>query len=202
MKILADRIQNLTDARYFAAKEADFISFSIEEGSENYLDPTHVRAIKEWVEGPVALGEFAHFSADAVAETIDFLELGGAILGPRYSKNDLEKLAERRIFRLFEIEKGASENVFFDRLLDEKGLAEGFIFDFSTRGAAPFLPDFFQSAGQIAPVFLKMSFESASFLKFLESAAPAGIVFSGGDEERVGVKSFDEIDEFFDLLER
>jgi phosphoribosylanthranilate isomerase len=37
--------------------------------------------------------------------------------------------------------------------------------------------------------------------KVLEQIKPAGLSVQGGAEERVGVKSFDELDDFFEKLE-
>ena len=92
MLIKASRITSLTDARYFAAKEVDYLGFNLEEGTENYLDPMHMKAIREWVEGPKILGEFAtatpHFAAEAAA----FFELDAVQLNLGEHLSDLDKL--------------------------------------------------------------------------------------------------------------
>ncbi|MBP6828235.1 MAG: N-(5'-phosphoribosyl)anthranilate isomerase, partial [Saprospiraceae bacterium] len=75
MLIKASRITNLTDARYFAAKEVDFLGFNLEEGTEDYLDPIYMKAIREWVEGPQIVGEFSAGSADVVREYASFFGL-------------------------------------------------------------------------------------------------------------------------------
>jgi phosphoribosylanthranilate isomerase len=49
MLIKASRVTNLTDARYFAARGASYIGFNLEEGTEDYLDPIYMKAIKEWL---------------------------------------------------------------------------------------------------------------------------------------------------------
>lgn len=47
--LLADHITNLTAARYFAARGADFLFFDPADG----LQPAQMRAIRDWVEGPL-----------------------------------------------------------------------------------------------------------------------------------------------------
>jgi len=46
IKVIADNILNLTDARYFAALGVDYLAFNL----DNINTPT-IREIKEWVEG-------------------------------------------------------------------------------------------------------------------------------------------------------
>ena len=75
MLIKASGITNLTDARYFAAKEVDFLGFNLEENTEGYLDPMHMKAIREWVQGPKVVGEFTHASTHYVREAAAFFGL-------------------------------------------------------------------------------------------------------------------------------
>ena len=58
IKVKASQITNLTDARYFAAKEVEWLSFDFTEGSSTYIDPMKARAMFDWVEGPCIVGEF------------------------------------------------------------------------------------------------------------------------------------------------
>jgi phosphoribosylanthranilate isomerase len=51
------------------------------------------------------------------------------------------------------------------------------------------------------PVLLHADLAPAHWPTLIESVRPAGIGLAGDAEERVGVKSFDEIEEIFDALE-
>ena len=66
IKIKASHIANLTDARYFAAKEVEWLSFNFTEGADSYIDPMKARAMIEWVTVPNIIGEFEHLSADEI----------------------------------------------------------------------------------------------------------------------------------------
>lgn len=46
VKVIADNILNLTDARYFAALGVDYLVFDVEK-----IDPKSIEEIKQWVEG-------------------------------------------------------------------------------------------------------------------------------------------------------
>jgi Phosphoribosylanthranilate isomerase len=73
--IKASRIAHLTDARYFAAMEVDFLGFNLEEGTEGYLDPMYMKAIREWVQGPRIVGEFSVSPISVVKEAARFFGL-------------------------------------------------------------------------------------------------------------------------------
>jgi phosphoribosylanthranilate isomerase len=64
MKIKADNITNLTDARYFAAKEVEWLTFNFTEGVTGYIDPMKARAMFEWVAVPNIVGVFERVTAD------------------------------------------------------------------------------------------------------------------------------------------
>ena len=50
-------------------------------------------------------------------------------------------------------------------------------------------------------IILSMDFDAAALEEVLESVQPYGINVRGGAEEKVGFKSFDELDELFEGLE-
>ena len=66
IKIKASDITSLTDARYFAAKEVEWLSFNFTEGVVGYIQPMKARAIFEWVEGVKIVGEFNSMTADEI----------------------------------------------------------------------------------------------------------------------------------------
>ena len=75
MFVKASGITNLTDARYFAAREVQYLGFNLEEGTEDYLDPMYMKAIREWVEGPSITGEFSRSAVTVVREAATFFGL-------------------------------------------------------------------------------------------------------------------------------
>jgi phosphoribosylanthranilate isomerase len=51
------------------------------------------------------------------------------------------------------------------------------------------------------PVLLNINLSPAELPDFIALVQPLGLNLRGGDEERVGVKSFDELDAIFEGLE-
>lgn len=67
-KIKADSIASLTDARYFAAWEVEWLGFNLDTNTSNGVTPTTVNAIKAWVEGVKIVGEFGAQSVEEVQQ--------------------------------------------------------------------------------------------------------------------------------------
>ena len=75
MIIKASTITNLTDARYFAAQEVDYLGFNLEPDTPGFLDPIYMKAMREWVQGPKIVGEFANMPLAHIQEAAQFYGL-------------------------------------------------------------------------------------------------------------------------------
>jgi phosphoribosylanthranilate isomerase len=192
MQLLATRITTLTDARYFAAKEVHFLAFRFEEKADGYLDPMLFKALREWVEIGGFLGEFDQFSAQMISETVDFLKLDGVILGKNFPNSELQLLNDIRVFR--EIHYTDFDKI-MQQFLVENQLVEAFILD--ADGIS--IEILIQICAKF-PVFLKSTRSPESLVQMLEKVQPKGLIFTGGDELQVGLRSFDDIDAIFDAI--
>lgn len=198
MLIKASAITNLTDARYFAAKAVDFLGFNLEEGTPGYLDPLYMKAIREWVQGPKITGEFDRTPAATVREAAGFYGLD-AVQVTR--ADDLDLL------------EGLEVILYLPAKADVAGVRSAFG---AVSGVSYFLLDFSQipeaekvlleNAGAWRqlfagfPTLLQLNVPAAALNDLLNALQPAGLALRGGEEETVGVKSFDEIDAVFETL--
>ena len=199
MLVHATRITNLTDARYFAAKEVTSMGFNLEAGTPGYLDPIYMKAIREWVEGPKIVGEFDQTPAATVLEAARFYGLDSVQVTQRQGLQLLDGL---------EVLLSVPGTADLPGLAREFGEAARwvscFILDFSALPAAQTLlataaEDW---AGLFAayPTLLHLDVPAAELPGLLAALRPAGLVLRGGEEEQVGVKSFEEIDAVFEVL--
>jgi phosphoribosylanthranilate isomerase len=194
MLIKASRITNLTDARYFAAKEVDYLGFNLEEGTASYLDPMYMKAIREWVEGPKIVGEFSRSPVAHIREAAAFFGLDAVQVPASYAEHliDLEGLnvileaeaanANERFFQ----QSSPFVSLFLMKINSGDELANGTLFNICTN----------------FPVLLQTDAKAAQIAQWIETLKPAGLSFVGGEEEQVGIKSFDEIEEIFEELGR
>ena len=169
-KIIAQNITNLTDARYFAAWGVDYISFNTIGDSEYFVDDATIKEIKDWVEGPQCLLE---------ANALEFEDLAdGFILSNIYSSLPIVK---ETFFRIS-----------FEDIL--KGLPDG-------KYISPITKEQIDQLSDVDYQHLHLYFDIAelepSDVLRLENF---GLVVQGGEEEKVGLKSYDELDEVYELL--
>lgn len=201
MLIKASGITNLTDARYFAAREADFLGFNLEENTVGYLDPMYMKAIREWVEGPRIVGEFIHAPLSYVREAAAFFGLDAVQVPAALYGAELAALDGLAVIAV--IEGGYPE---LDRLLEETApYVQYFLLDISNiiepaTGALPNMEPWIQRCAAY-PVLIHADLSAEQWPGLLDALRPAGLNLAGGEEERVGVKSFDEIEAIFEVLE-
>lgn len=199
MRIKASTITNLTDARYFAAKEVHFLGFNLEEGTPGYLDPMYMKAMREWVQGPKITGEFDRTPAAVVREAAEFYGLDAVQVTRTDDLNALEGLevilavpATREVSALEAIFQEASAVVRY------------FLLDFShIPDAGALLRDNtgdWQLLFARYPVLLHLDIPAPELSMLVDVLQPAGLALRGGEEETVGVKSFDEVDIIFETL--
>ncbi|NJN34709.1 MAG: hypothetical protein HC817_11125 [Saprospiraceae bacterium] len=104
LKIKANAITNLTDARYFAAKEVEWLSFNFIENAPDYIEPMRARAIFEWVEGPKILGEFATLTDDELTFYTEGWHLHAVEVGARAQREQLSTKPKVELIKEFRIE--------------------------------------------------------------------------------------------------
>jgi phosphoribosylanthranilate isomerase len=194
MEVLARRITNLTDARYFAAKDVAYLAFNMEAGTEGYLDPMHMQAMREWVEGPIITGEFNEgTSLEIINETVRFYNLGAVIVPDslRHAQIEAPEIIVKIMLHREQtsaIEPPNTENITALLLeLNESSISWLDMQDLLAHTSTP--------------IILQFDAAPSALPDILRYVLPYGISLTGGEEEAVGVKSFDEVEEIFDLLE-
>lgn len=194
--VKASGITNLTDARYFAAKEVAYLGFCLEEGHPQYLDPSVMLALREWVQGPKITGEFWQSPAATVREAATFYQLEVVQVPLQLPQlatlGDVPTLlyttAAALSMHAVETAYGLLPNV------------KAIVVEVSAETS----PEAWQRLRQVAasyPIVLHTAAPLENLREWVGSLRPVGLSVSGGAEERVGVKSFEEVDEIFDWLE-
>lgn len=209
-KVKASSITNLTDARYFAAWEVEWLGFDLNAGSADYIEPHLVKAIKEWVDGVKIVGEFELSSPDRINEMVEALGLDGAQLGmftPLETFQELEFATT--LFKEIVIETGTTLEDLKQQLVTFAPYVKAFLFNFDKNGitAANLQAETqltkpeLQTLCETYPILLSLHISPSELSNFLGTIKPFGLSVKGGAEEKVGFKSFDELDEVFEALE-
>jgi phosphoribosylanthranilate isomerase len=206
-KVKASSITNLTDARYFAAWEVEWLGFNLEAGSEDYIEPKNMNAIKEWVDGVKIVGEFNLPDLETVQSAIEVLEIEQAQVGPFTDYNTLKSISDLLpVMQEIVVEKDTSLDSLrpiFDQNAD---MVEVFILNFDKNGIdwAFIRQNLLKELKELIqehPILLSLNFDEKNIDSILEELQPLGINVKGGEEEKVGYKSYDELDEIFEKIE-
>ncbi|MFN0175061.1 MAG: hypothetical protein ACKVU0_10470 [Saprospiraceae bacterium] len=201
--IKANRVAHLTDARYFAAKEVDYLGFNLEEGTEGYLDPMYMKAIREWVEGPKIVGEFSRTPIQVVREAASFYGLDMVQVSAQNHGANLVELEGLAL--ILEIELGEHGLPFSTSELQAfAAYTDIFLFDFSRISVSKSTlyadKDFWREVFGLRPSMLQADIPAVDWPEILIELGLAGLSLVGGEEERVGVKSYDQIEEVFEAI--
>jgi len=186
MKIIATDITNLTDARYFAAWGVFMMCYNIDPDTEGSLSISQFKEIIDWVEGPLTGVKVAGLT---IPETMyeDGLDIKNVIISPFIDKVDLTPSVEN-VYRICTLEEGWQDD---DKLILTISKAVDQLSDTEVEKIKSIAID--------KEVFLDGIFKAAD-LANIESFGVAGIILKGGEEEKVGYKSFDELDEVLEAL--
>lgn len=207
-KVKAGSVTNLTDARYFAAWEVEWLGFSFDSSSDAYIRPEAVQAIKEWVDGVKIVGEFPLLPAGEILEAAGLLELEAVQISMFTDIETLQLLHAYEAPALLEIilETPAGLAAAAGQMKEQAHWVEAFILNLDKNGIG------WEALGAEAReqlkalcrqfrIILSMDFNAGILEEVLGFLQPYGINIRGGEEEKVGFKSFDELDELFEALQ-
>ena len=209
MKIKASSIQNLTDARYFAAWNVTWMGFCLEPGHEYYCAPKDVQEIKEWVVGPQFVGEFGlSQTEEEIRAAVDLLGLDAVQL-PTYAEAGLlERLQDLTVLKEYVLtdwnalpdfaqhcQKLSAFTPYFYLNAEQGGLT------WAQLQAQPDALAQLQTLSEEYAIILRLACPPEALDALVQIVAPHGLSVQGGEEEAVGLKTFDDLDAFFETLE-
>lgn len=209
LSVKADAITNLTDARYFAARGVDWMGFVLEEGNENAVSKEQFTSIREWVDGVKFVGEFDLTPAEEILALSKELNFDTAQIGMFAERDPLMKLKDLAVIKEVVITETMEETDILEHFLDYSPFCEYFLLNLRKSGivwsqieSKELYPlTMFQNLCKHNKVFLDIEMSTANLPSIIGTLQPHGLCVSGGAEEKVGFKSFDELDEIFDLFE-
>jgi phosphoribosylanthranilate isomerase len=201
IKVKADNVNSLTDARYFAAKNVNYICYNY---SDSKINIHTLNTFIEWIEGPKTVVEVSNISMDDIFQlcsqcNVEYLQLDIE----NYSTND---------YSIFN--KGIILSIDFQDLENNLELVETFI----SKNSNPYIQLNFTHEGSFSMksiehiqklistydlnVIINANLGQSDLENILELIPGTILCISGSDEEKVGLKSFDDIESFFDVIEQ
>ncbi len=209
MKLKASSISNLTDARYFAAWNVEWVGFCLELGDPNYATPQDIQEIKDWLVGPKIIGEFGvGQSAEAINASIELLQLDGVQVSPFVADSVLDQLTETTIIKEWVLEDWQGMEIFANQCQILEGTVDYFLLNLQKSGMSWKMLQAHQPALELLiilcqqyKIIVAIDCPATELQHCLEVLKPYGLNLQGGAEEKVGMKVFDDLDEVFDVLD-
>ncbi|PSR13566.1 MAG: hypothetical protein DA408_08890 [Bacteroidetes bacterium] len=209
-KIKASSITHLTDARYFAAWEVEWLGFQLSPGSEHTVDPRLVSTLREWVDGVKICGEFNLATGPDILAAIDLLALETVEVGmftPRETLVQLQGKAE--IIQEVVVEAYADTSNLEELMLEHQDLVAYFLLHFGKGGITwadlqagiPLPVEQLADWARRFPLLIDLPLGDTLPQDFLAQVPARGLNVQGGEEEKVGLKNFDQLDAFLEDLE-
>lgn len=188
MKVIATDIANLTDARYFAAWGVDMMYYNIEEDTAGSLSISQIKEIIDWVEGPDSGIKLSGLTIPQhLSEAVDTLNISSLIVGPFIEQSDLPASINNP-YRICTLEEGWQDS---DRLI--------LTLDIPINLLSEDQKEKIKNLSAQKEIYLDGLFKSSD-LSTIESLGVTGIILKGGEEEKVGFKSFDDLDDILEAL--
>jgi phosphoribosylanthranilate isomerase len=195
VEIFAGNITNLTDARYFAAWNVDYLAFQFDETGAEGLNIHQIQAILEWVEGPISAIELTDPDAEKAQLLADALNIPAVIVPGHTSSPDWPSSLEW-------IYKVDSFNLLLATPEQQKNWQHAAFIVINDTPTEPAvikqLEQYSREGNSNLIIRYQADIPAAEFLSIHEYAL--GLYVSGSAEEKVGYKSYDHLDDLMELL--
>ncbi|MBI1224562.1 MAG: hypothetical protein GC192_04945 [Bacteroidetes bacterium] len=208
-KIKASGINNLTDARYFAAREVKWLGFRFGGSSRDSISILAAKAIAEWVDGVEIVGEFDFATAEEIISANELLHFDAVQVGMYTPVSELETITGLTFMKEVVVESATTEAEILAHFEAYEPWCTYFILDFTKAGinwkmlqtGGPLSINFLKKLFYTHKVILSLDFLPHETLQVLELLNPIGLSLAGGEEEKIGLKSFETLDSILDSLE-
>ncbi len=190
-KVKISHVNNLTDARYFAAVGADYLGFCCNPDTEKYCSVSKINEIRQWVEGPEFVLELDGWQAETDIHHMISSGLGRVLhFGAFATYNENFGVPVFKDFILENIEDADFSGVDYPVLRSEKRFNH--ISESEISSLRNLVGD--------KTIFLDVPFETKDLTRLTSVFPGFGLILRGGEEEKTGFKSFDELDRIFEIL--
>lgn len=201
-KIKVSGINNLTDARYFAAKGVDFIGFDVNPESEQFVPLNTIKEIMQWISGVRFVAECGAMDINAIIDTCNYLNIDSVEVHSGYNMDAFHNepftlfektvLTDEKTFEMIANNGRSAYTVLDCRLLD---------IDFGTILSNEW-DEKLREVQESNNVFLDIKIDTDDLKNLLIQTQPFGIqIQHQSSVEQIGEADFEKLDIFFDILE-
>lgn len=197
-------ITTLEDARFVAGALADYLGFIFFPDSPRYVEPAKAGAIINWLEGPEKVGVFVNQPLDDVNSIakrtgVDIVQLHGNE-SPEYCS-----MVEFPVIKAFHVTDQTTTSELKQRTELYTQSAEYFLFDSKTESlwggtGQTFDWNLLEGISNDKPFFLSGGLNTENVKQAIQKVNPNVVDVSSSLEQSPGLKDFDKLELFFDVM--
>lgn len=196
--VKASGISHLTDARYFAARGVKWMGFDTAVQGSMEQDIHRVMAIKEWIDGVRLIGEFKHQEVPEILHWVRETDLDGIQINNSFPVGDIIQLP-KGLFTIVHIVSPifTDSQALNNQFKEFESIADCFLIEvneenINNRELKALSVNF--------PILYEWNAPTESLPPFFKEISSYGISLRGSNEEKIGFKSYEELDEIFEEL--
>ncbi len=197
VKIKLGNITNLSDARFAAAAGIEYMGFCFDTNNVNYIPPIKAKEIIDWTSGCFVMAEFGKQSIHEIMAITEMLNIDVVEINNHLLPKDLVEIDKPIIKKLdlslLNNESLAAEITLFSTKVDAFHL-------FASHGNISINEEQLKEICNSSKIIWGINTSSKTIKQIIANYQPYAINISGGDEEKTGVKDFDELNNILDVL--
>jgi phosphoribosylanthranilate isomerase len=190
-------ITNLSDARFGAAAGAAYIGFCFDPSNENYITPLKAKEIIDWVTGSLVVAEFGDQSLNEIKDISELLNVEVIEVNNRLLPDELLSLGKAIIKK---IDVNQFEETQLQTEVDAyKNVADAFHL-YASGEIEKIDGKQLEALCKEVNIIYGLNINLDNILTIIDSFKPFAISVSGGQEEKAGIKDFDELNELLEKI--
>ena len=196
-KVKFSNVTNLSDARYAAAVGMDYIGFCFDRNSPDYIAPIKAKEMIDWITGSNIVAEFGNQTLDEIKDISELLNVDAVELNNKILPDEIPQIAKAIIKKIdlneFDFAQLETE------LKAYASVCDGFHIYSSTQ-TEKFNTQQLQEICSGYKIIWGLYFDKNNVIATIDTYKPFAINISGGNEEQVGMKDFDEINDLLEII--
>lgn len=188
-------VNNLSDARFAAAVGVSYIGFCFDPDSPTYIPPIKAKEIMDWITGSHLVAEFGNQSLKEINDICELLKVDVIEVENRLLPDEIKSLG-KPIIKKLDLSSFTPDSLHLE-VNAYKDAVDGFhVYSSNNRSYDDLLPIIQLEAKLIWGLPISQS----TTLNIIHQYKPFAINLVGGDEEKPGIKDFDELNEIIEIV--
>lgn len=197
IRIKLGSVSNLSDARFAAASGVAFIGFNFNTGSALYLPPVKAKEIIDWISGPQMVAEFGNQDLVSIMELSTLLQVNIIEVENELEPNDLLSLG-LPVIKKIDIANSSPDDL-LELLNRYKDSVDAFHLWSSDQSIS--LDDaLLKQLCSSFQIVWGLPLQKENALSVCLNFNPYAINLTGAEEEKPGLKDFDELSGIVEVL--